>query len=54
MRDALRWLGWRLNEAFFPEGRPVSWWALGGRAVTLAVVTAYGAWFFRVPLREIG
>jgi len=54
VKDALRWLGWRLGGAFFPAGRPVSWWALGGRAVTLAVVAAYGWWFFRVPLREIG
>ena len=54
MKDALRRLGWRLGDAFFPPARPVNGWALGGRAVTLAVVAAYGWWFFRVPLREIG
>jgi len=54
VNDALRRLGWRLGDAFFPPGRPVNGWALGGRAVTLAVVTADGWWFFRVPLREIG
>ena len=54
MNDALRRLGWRLGDAFFPPGRPVNGWALGGRAVTLAVVAADGWWFFRVPLREIG
>ena len=54
MKDWVRALGWRLSGLFFPPDRPVTWWALGGRAVTLVGVAAYGWWFFRVPLREIG
>ena len=54
MKDRVRALGWRLSGLFFPPDRPVTWWALGGRAVTLVGVAAYGWWFFRVPLREIG
>jgi len=54
MKDALRLLGRRVAELFFPTDRPVTGWALGGRFVALVVVAAYGWWFFRVPLREIG
>jgi hypothetical protein len=54
VRDRLRALGWRLADAFFPSDRPVTGWALAGRAAALLGVAAYGWWFFRVPLREIG
>ncbi len=54
MKDALRSLGWRVADIFFPEGRRVTGWMLGGRAAVLIAIAAYGWWFFRVPLREIG
>ena len=54
MNDRLAALGWRILDAFFPEGRPVTWWAFGGRVAAWVGIFAYGWWFFRAPLREIG
>ena len=54
MKDRLAALGGRIVDLFFPAGRPGSWWAFGGRVVALVVVAAYGWWFHRTPLREIG
>ncbi|OHE79406.1 MAG: hypothetical protein A3G75_01575, partial [Verrucomicrobia bacterium RIFCSPLOWO2_12_FULL_64_8] len=39
---------------FFPEERPVVWWAWGGRAIVFAVVAVYGWSFFRTPIRDLG
>ncbi len=54
VKDLLRSLAWRVADIFFPADRAVNGWALAGRAAVLAVVVAYGWWFFQVPLREIG
>ncbi len=54
MKDRLAALGGRIVDLFFPAGRPVNWWAFGGRVAALVLVAAYGWWFHRVPLREIG
>jgi hypothetical protein len=42
VKDRLAALGGRIADLFFPAGRPVSWWAFGGRAAALIVIAAYG------------
>ncbi len=54
MSDWLAMLAWRIGDFFFPAGRRVTGWALGGRGAAFVIVAVYGWWFLRAPIRAIG
>lgn len=53
MNDFWANVSWRVTDFFFPDRRPGSWWSLGGRAVLLVAVAAYGWRFQRMSMMEL-
>jgi hypothetical protein len=47
-------LAWRIRSFFLPERETGPLWALVGRALLLVVITAYGWWFHRATMAELG